>query len=400
MIKRIVMASLLAAALLTLCATHRADASDALPNVFVFRSWPREAVVVYRTPDEITMVMDGRAYRMTQVVSASGAHYVTDDGQTSFWNKGSSAWVTLRGRDITGEFRLVRSYRTVGEFILRAAGEAFVMVRTPTDGGVRYEAAGDESTVFEADRRSASLTVRGAPHGRYELSSVSPFEDEIDLAVNGERFVLRRVPSADGARFEATSDPTTYFWCSGDRGVLVVRGEENIAYDASAATRDELYTAEPSIAPAQVDSQATEEAAPAMTEAQPTSYAPQPSAAPSRPSRTAGEFDAIPYGVEWKVVRVRGMATPSDAAVSLAFAHSATIAGQAHVNSYHAGFIAAQGRLIIEGPASTRMAGPTHLMEAEASFLATLTDVRSYAIYDDELALFDASGAEVITCTR
>ena len=50
--------------------------------------------------------------------------------------------------------------------------------------------------------------------------------DAMLLTVGTETFVLKPVPAASGARYEAVGDSTTSLWNKGDRALVVVRGRQ------------------------------------------------------------------------------------------------------------------------------------------------------------------------------
>ncbi|MDL2264636.1 META domain-containing protein, partial [Synergistaceae bacterium OttesenSCG-928-I11] len=309
-------------------------------DTMLFRNGDREAIVELNGPDELSMNIDGKTYHMKQTISASGARYeATDDKGTVFWNKGDMATISIRGRDIPGEFTLVRNTRGDDELYITIDGETYRMKRVVSASGAKYEAVDDPTTVFWSKGRRASLTVRGEEYSKYVLIRNSPDEDELFLSVDGENFRLRRVPTASGAKYESRRDPSTYFWTKGDTATLYVRGKEYVGYDASAQTE-------------------------------------------------ASTGDAtLPIGVEWTVQSIAGNPIVPGSTVTIRFDHNARLGGKASVNNYMSSWIATGDRLLVKGAASTMMAGPQNLMDQEHKFLAALENIRKYEIQGDTLIL-------------
>lgn len=322
--------------------------ADGGEDAFVYRQGDRLAIAAYAGPTELTLTIDERAYHMTQTPSASGARYEADyDPGTVFWTKGDAAYITLRGVD-AGEFELVRSYRIATEIEIFVGAESFRMTRVSCDEGVLYEAVDDPTTTLLSIGRTSRLTVRGEEQSKYELLSISPDEKDIFLSADGENFMLERVPYGAGVKFRSPDDPSTYFAYSGDRGELFVRGERRVGYDAS------------------------------------------PAPLPAFRVRRLG-FGAMPLGVTWLVTSVEG--TPYRGAdISLRFERDAALYGRAPVNTFNASWIEADGRIIISGIASTKMAGPPDLMQHEDAFFDALSRADRFDIDGAELSIYTDRG--------
>lgn len=318
-------------------------------DTMLFRNGDREAIVELSGEDELLMSIDGKTYHMKQTISASGARYeATDDKGTVFWNKGERAMITIRGRDIPGEFELVHNTRGDDELYITIDGETFRMKRVVSASGAKYEAVDDPTTVFWSKGRRAFLTVRGEEYSKYVLIRNSPNEDELFLSVDGENFRLRRIPTASGAKYESRRDPSTYFWTKGDTATLYVRGTEYVGYDASAQT-----------------------------------------------GASAGDTN-VPIGIEWTVTSIAGDPVVPGSTVTIRFDHNARLGGRASVNTYMSSWIATGNRLLIKGAATTMMAGPQNLMDQEHKFLTALEDVREYEVQGDTLILTTKDGAEIV----
>ena len=88
-------------------------------------------------------------------------------------------------------------------------------------------------------------------------------------------------------------------------------------------------------------------------------------------------------------------------AISMEFAENGTVAGNAGVNTY-SGTYTTSGTdgIAIGGLATTKMAGPEHLMQQEQQFLSALAASKTYELRGETLTLRDASGATQVTATR
>ena len=327
--------------------------SIAQDRTAVFRSGKIDALIETHGPDELYMTIEGKTYHMVSAISASGARYVErGDTRTEFWNKGDMATITVKGKKYPDEFRLVKDTLGEDELYVTIDGETFVMKRVPAASGAKYEAVDDPSTVFWSKGRNASLTVRGREYSKYVLIRNSPREDELFLSVDGENFLLKRVPAASGAKYEATGDPTTYFWSKGDTATLVVRGQEYMGYDAPKPTE--------------------------------------------RPTTPQAESQTLPTGVEWRVTSIAGTAVIPGSTVTIRFDKDGRLNGKASINGYMSSWLLAGDRILINGAASTMMAGPPELMNQEQHFLSTLEKVRRYEIRGGDLVLSTNDGEEIV----
>ena len=326
--------------------------SLAQDKTMLFRSGKVDALIEMHGPDELYMTIEGRTYHMVRAVSASGARYVErGDTRTEFWNKGDAAAITIKGKKYPEEFRLAKNAQGDDELYVTIDGETFVMKRVVSASGAKYEAVDDPTTVFWSKGRNATLTVRGREYSKYVLIRNSPREDELFLSVDGENFLLKRADAASGAKYEAQGDPTTYFWSKGDTAALVIRGKEYMGYDAPKSEE-------------------------------------QPAPSPAQ--------QAALTGVEWRVTSIAGVAVQPGSSVTIHFDENGRVGGKATVNSYSAPWMEAGGRLLIMNAASTMMAGPPELMDQEQRFLDTLSKVRGYEIRNGELILSANTGEEIV----
>ena len=99
---------------------------------------------------------------------------------------------------------------------------------------------------------------------------------------------------------------------------------------------------------------------------------------------------------EWRVTKIGGAAYSGTAGITTKFS-AGKLSGSTGINRYSGTFSAATGNnlTVTLGPI-TRAAGTPDAMTAEAGFLKALGAVASYAVDDQSLTLFDASGRSVL----
>lgn len=318
-------------------------------RTMIFKGGDKDAVIEMHSPEELYMTIDGATYHMQQTISASGARYAAvGDPSTVFWNKGDSAWITIKGRDLKEEFKLHTRSDSDDEMYISINGETFRMKRVVSASGAKYEAVDDPTTVFWAKGRNATLTVRGKAYSKYVLIRNSPNDNELFLSVDGENYRLRQVPAASGVKYEATDDPTTVFWSKGDAATLIVKGKKYMGYDTAAKPAE------------QTDS------------------------------------SGIPINVEWSVESIGGKPIIPGTKITLRFGHNAKLNGRATINTYASSWITIDDRMIIKGAATTMMAGPENFMGQEQTFLKALEDVSKFRVENNKLILTTKDGTEII----
>src|SRR5215213_7754295 len=91
-----------------------------------------------------------------------------------------------------------------------------------------------------------------------------------------------------------------------------------------------------------------------------------------------GPFPEGLAGTAWRANTLAGQPVDDTMAVTLEFVGSDRIAGKAACNRYNGPLRVVDGRLQIGPLASTRMACPPPLMEAEARFLAALEGAQRF----------------------
>lgn len=59
-----------------------------------------ERIQVAFHEEDASLTVEGEVFQLSQTIAASGAKYVSDDGQSAVWNKGDDAMVTVKGHDL------------------------------------------------------------------------------------------------------------------------------------------------------------------------------------------------------------------------------------------------------------------------------------------------------------
>ena len=102
-------------------------------------------------------------------------------------------------------------------------------------------------------------------------------------------------------------------------------------------------------------------------------------------------------GTEWRLVGWSVSSLyPGDFEITAVF-HGGRIEGKAGVNSYGGGYTLGPGDAFAVGDlVTTLMAGPEPAMWAEQAYLELLTQVRTCALADNTLTLYDEAGNEIL----
>lgn len=254
------------------------------------------------------------------------------------------------------------------------------------------------------------------------------------LTIDGERFELKSVVSASGARYEATVDPATQLWVKGDRATLTLRGETlpecTVVRDAPDAVRArgnepnwrlELGTAllfvgpdvrlEGTAPPAQfvdgvrqhagiVNGRSINVALAPRVCRDTMSGMPHPLTAEVIVSgRTfrgcGGEPETLLTGVEWVVEDIGGALIDRSRA-TLEFGVDGRLAGRASCNAYTTTYKLTGESLTIGATATTMMSCAPSLMDQERRFLDFLQRVQRFDIDGTgALVLHDDRGRKV-----
>ena len=102
-------------------------------------------------------------------------------------------------------------------------------------------------------------------------------------------------------------------------------------------------------------------------------------------------------GTNWRAETLAGQRLDDETSVTLQFLDDGRIAGKAACNRYNGRLRVANRRLQVGPLASTRMACPPPLMEAETAFLASLETAQRFSRDNSALLLHSAGAAAAPT---
>jgi heat shock protein HslJ len=108
-------------------------------------------------------------------------------------------------------------------------------------------------------------------------------------------------------------------------------------------------------------------------------------------------------GIRWilKSYESKGATTKAPAGVTIdALFEGGKVGGSSGVNTYSGSYELSGSSLSVGKLASTMMAGPQDLMEAEQAYLAALQKTSSYSSTGESLTLLDQGGKEILQYTK
>lgn len=100
-------------------------------------------------------------------------------------------------------------------------------------------------------------------------------------------------------------------------------------------------------------------------------------------------------GTSWTLVAGSGVTFPNDVALTIQF-DGGTASGSGGCNRFTGSYEEDGNSLSLGRVASTRMACPEEIMDAENAYLSVLESVSSWSATDSELVLSDSSGQELL----
>jgi putative lipoprotein len=227
--------------------------------------------------------------------------------------------------------------------------KTYVMERVESASGAKYEAPGDPETVFWSHGDEAFLAIEGREYSRYVLLMDTIDEDELIVTADGRSYALRYVRSASGAKYEAPGNEDTYFWSRGSAATLCLNGDIYRGYDYWLPA-GEIWLAD----------------------------------------------QEMPTGIEWKVVSIDGTHVIAGSSVTVTFNADGRVSGNASVNNYTAPWMAYGNKIIISDGISTKKAGMPDMMEQEDKFLEFLPGVVRFVLHKDGLWLINKDGGELV----
>jgi putative lipoprotein len=226
--------------------------------------------------------------------------------------------------------------------------KTYVMERVKSASGEKYEAPGDPGTMFWSKGAEAIFTIEGREYSRYVLLRDTADEDGLMVTADGRNYALRQVVTASGAKYEAPGKPETYFWSKGSGATLYLDGKLYKGYDYWLPA-GEIWIAD----------------------------------------------QGVPTGIEWKAVSIDGADVTAGSDVTVTFNADGKVSGNASVNNYTAPWLAYGDKIIIAGGVSTRKAGTPDMMEQEDRFLKFLPGVVRFVLHRGGLRLINKDGGEM-----
>jgi len=255
-----------------------------------------------------------------------------------------------------------------------------------------------------------------------QFVSVDYSREPVRMFVGGERFELRAVPAASGAKYEASGDPSTTLWNKGASSRVVVRGK---AYPECRPAAEEVFSArgnEPGWLLKISGTEITLE----MDYRQKRVTAPRPEPETTaefrryvartpdgelavtifdKPCRDSMSGMPYPHSVNvlldgrelqgcggdpatllhgaWMVEEIDSTGIIGGSRVTLNFSAEGRIFGKASCNSYTGAYVLSGEGLSIGPAAATMMACEPRLMQQEQAFLARLETIRRFELAAD-----------------
>ena len=113
------------------------------------------------------------------------------------------------------------------------------------------------------------------------------------------------------------------------------------------------------------------------------------------PGGTGGRLEGVRWVLGSYVSEGVARSAPRDISIDALFDHG-KVGGFSGVNTYQGSYKLSGDSLSVSKLASTLMAGPQELMDAEHAYLAALRDTRSFTATEGSLTLFDKDGKKTL----
>jgi heat shock protein HslJ/uncharacterized lipoprotein YbaY/uncharacterized membrane protein len=260
---------------------------------------------------------------------------------------------------------------------------------------------------------------------------------DLEVTTSEGDVLLRPVPAASGARYEAEGDPATWFWSKGDDGTLSIGGEEwpdcvpapdiytaqgNEPFWSFGATGDEAVIVSPAGVEAvvrllppiwrdgAVEWETDDGAIRVRMEDRicrdTMTGMPFPETVTLYTEGTerrgcGGDPGTLLFDVEWVVEDIGGAGLIDGSRVTMAFREDGGIAGKGGCNQYGARMVATGEGITITPGAATMMACAEAIMRQEQAFFAALTAVVRFDIDETgALLLVGPDETAVVTARR
>jgi heat shock protein HslJ/membrane-bound inhibitor of C-type lysozyme len=267
---------------------------------------------------------------------------------------------------------------------LTAAGSTLVLRQVPVASGARYQADGDATTWFWSHRQEASLRIRGRGYPECTTSGADPATTDAGaFRANGHE---------PGWRLDIANGQLTLETAYGQNKVTVPTPfAEAFAggrrYIASSAGRPITAT---------ILDRPCADAATGM----PRPFTVRVEFAGQTLAGCGGETAALLHGEPWVVQEIGGTALVGSSRASLAFGDDGRLSGSASCNSYTAPYTLTGEGLTIGAAAVTRKACAPPVMKQEAAFLAALVAVQRIEVTPDAVLVLHTATGQRITSKR
>jgi heat shock protein HslJ/membrane-bound inhibitor of C-type lysozyme len=266
--------------------------------------------------------------------------------------------------------------------------------------------------------------------------------DTARLVVGDERFDMRQVAAASGARYEALDDPTTTLWSKGENALLELRGQshpectpagaEDSSFRASGNEpgwrldigdeeltlvtnygADSIVALTPAAETADdftryvVDTTDHELTVTVFERicADTMSGMPHPNTVVvvldgEELNGCGGDPTALLRGPEWTVEDIDGGGIVDRSRVTIEFGDDDRVSGAASCNRYMGSYSLTGEGLTLGQMASTMMACPEAIMDQEQRFLAILAEVQRFEMGQDGALVLHTNDGRTITARR
>jgi membrane-bound inhibitor of C-type lysozyme len=116
-------------------------------------------------------------------------------------------------------------------------GNMYMMKRVESASGEKYEAPGDLKAEFWSNGGEAMFTIGGKDVKRYVLIRETTKKHEIMLTVDGKNFLMKEVAAASGVKYQCADSKNTTLWTKGNDAMLTVKGKDYDGYELQPAGR-------------------------------------------------------------------------------------------------------------------------------------------------------------------
>jgi heat shock protein HslJ/membrane-bound inhibitor of C-type lysozyme len=265
-----------------------------------------------------------------------------------------------------------------------AAGSMLVLRLVPAASGARYEAEGDASTWFWSHGQEASLQIRGRGYPQCVAAAADP--------IAGDAGTFRAIGHEPGWRLDIAVGQLTLETDYGKTRVSVPAPfaeafDGGRRYIASSAGRPITATI--------LDRPCADSAT-----GMPRPFTVRVEFAGQTLHGCGGETQALLRGAPWVVQEIAGAPLVRGSRASVAFGDDGRVTGTASCNSYTAPYTVTGEGVTIGAAAVTRKACPPAVMKQEAAFLAALAAVQRIEVTGEGTLVLHTANGQRVTSKR